>query len=93
MKVQYLKIEFNNKKEQRQAKMNGFVWNPDLKLWEHKSREAVEIPEHYSIAKYAVVNQFQNEIKVNNSGLGDYGVGCYTTAEKAYKYGYDAIER
>lgn len=84
MKAQYLKIEFSDKKSQSTAKLNGFVWNSNLKLWEHKSKTAIEIPESYSIAKFIV--EPKKEI------LGNFGVGCITTAEKAQKYGYDAIE-
>ena len=90
MKAQFLKIEWNDKKTQSTAKKNGFIWNANLKLWEHKSKTAIEIPEHYSIAKFAVSEN--NKIETKKETTNNLGVGCYTTYEKAMKYGYDAIE-
>jgi len=42
-KAQFLKINYNDKKAQKTAKLNGFVWNDNLKLWEHKSKKEVEL--------------------------------------------------
>jgi hypothetical protein len=87
--VHFLKLSYKDKRNQKTAKINGFKWNPQLKLWENK--KGVEMDATYSLFEYRV----KSETNTDNSVNSGFGFNMKNTAHNqnlVNKYGYDAIE-
>jgi len=80
-----LRIPYADLKARNNAKYNGFRWNPLEKVWEHPTLEITE--KYFLLFQYLV-----KDTETNPNADGCFGVGCITTAEKAARWGFDAIE-
>lgn len=96
MKAKYLKIEWNDKKTQATARMNGFKYNANLKcdakfrVFEHTSPEGIEIPEHFSIFPFIVQPKKKSAV---DSGYGFMMNDTAANWDLVKRFGYDAIEK